>query len=189
VTSVPLRYRLLYDPLFLDLSRRFGEGFFGRVRGVGSSSVVSSSADFVQVCAFFFLFFGIPHSAQVFSDRSARLGRAVFLYEDFALSLDAFFVPAAVPAAAGVALTGSVSCEKALVEFRFGTERLAAYAPSESERYRLAFAEGDGEYYRTMDESYPEGPRAASFGRDGAAMEYAEKMIGRRFNSFLGLEG
>lgn len=188
VTSLPLRHRLLYDPLFLDLSKRFRNGFFGKISGGGCSAVVSSSADFLQVCAFFILFFGVPGKSRSFADPSARLGRALFFFDGFAFSLDGVFVPAAVPIAAGVGLTGSVACALSLVEFRFGAERLAAYAPSENERHRLAFPEGDAAYYRRLDESAAAGHGLLSAERDAEATEYAANLFGSKFDAFPGDE-
>lgn len=148
------------------------------------SSVVASARDLSEVCAFLVLFFGIPCETRLFSDRSASLGRLLFFYEGFALSLDAVFSSGAAAAPPGVALTGSLSCAAALVEFRFGAERLSAYAPSEDLRYRLAFPEGDGERYRKMDEASPSGPVVADGKRDAEAVAFAERLLGSVFDSF-----
>ncbi|MFA6507972.1 MAG: hypothetical protein WCT14_17860 [Treponemataceae bacterium] len=184
MSSVALRHRLFYDPLFLDLHRRLVAGYFGRIAGGGSSAVVSSTQDLFQLCAFFVLFFGVPQKSHFFSDRAASLDKILLLYDNYALSLDAVLAPKAVPPSTGIALTGSLSCSRALVEFRFGAERLSAYAPSEETRYRLAFPEGDGALYKKMDEAYPDAKRLISRERDHAAVAFAEEVLGTRFDSF-----
>jgi hypothetical protein len=121
----------------------------------------------------------------VFSDAAANLGRVIYLYDSYAFSLEASFVPAAVPRA-GVSLTGSFSCARALVEFRFGAERLSAYAPSEDESCRLSLPEGDGDYYRSMDLQEPGGPRVLTDGKDASALAWVSDLLGSRFHAFPG---
>jgi hypothetical protein len=176
----------LYDPLFLDLSRRMRSGFFGSAMGGSCAAAVSSSSDFSDVCAFLVLFFGIPTRAEAFADPAARLGRVILLFDGFAFSLDASFVSAAVPQPTGVALTGSIAFDRSLLEFRFGVERLAAYAASENDRHVLAFPEGDGTYYRNLDAADPDGPRVLTAERDAETSEYVAKLLGGRFDSFSG---
>lgn len=186
MADVPLRHRLLYDPVFLDLSRRFRGGFFGRIEGVGASAAVGSPAVLSELCCFFLLFFGRPERGAAFSDLQAALGRVFLFYPSFALSLDASFVPAAVPADTGLSLSGSAACERAVVEFRYGRERFAAYAPPEAESRRLAVPEGDGAFYRLRDQERPGGPRLAGVERDAEAAAYAAELLGSRFAAFPG---
>ena len=182
---MPLRYRLLYDPLFLELSGRLNRGFFGQAVGGSCSAAVYSVSDFFQLCSFIVLFFGVPRKAEVSIDPSARLSRVFFFFDGFAFSLEAAFVPSSVPLSAGIAFSGSVFCSRSLVEFRFGAERLAAYAPSETERYRLALPEGDGSRYRKLDEASTSA-RLLSPERDAEAETYISRLLGDRFDGFSG---
>jgi len=91
-----------------------------------------------------------------------------------------------VPAPAGVSLSGSVKCSYSLIEFRYGSERVCAAAPSEDERYRLAVPEGDGAYYRALDEASPDGARLLSSERDAEALAFVDRAIGSLLDSFPG---
>ena len=62
-------------------------------------------------------------------------------------------------------------------------ERLAAYAPSETERIRLVLPEGDGAYYRKLDEAAAR-PRLLTSERDAEATAFVLRLLGDRFESF-----
>lgn len=171
----PLRFFLFYDPVFLRLSRYLTVSPWGAP--VGVSSFVSLPPDlkiYKEYFAFLYALFGQPQ--RVLPSHQGPVLQCIFLYpQRFALqttlvSLDS---PGSLPK--NIAITGSVSFPRALVEFRYARDNLLSLLVADGESQRIALPEGDGQRYRRLDEQ--RSPPLLSEAVDRASLLFAESLI------------
>jgi hypothetical protein len=173
---MPLRFVLRYDPVFLELARRLASGEWGGLTGISVSAVLGSHEKERELLSFLILLFGRPPSA-LRTVIPHELTRSIFMYGTFALSLECVVAGEALLYGRDAAISGSMSCTAAFVEFRLGSDRFLAAARDESHFYRASMAEGDGERYRSLDESKAGGPVVVGEAADLAATAAADLLF------------
>lgn len=177
MNRIPLRRALRYDPVFLELGKRLGCGEFGSLTGISVSSVIGSTDDLVDLIAFWVTFFGRPTFSNLSFNPHSSLAHVVLLFDGFGLSMDTVVIGSPETLLLGAIVTGSVSCSRAFVEFRFGTEKLLSYAREEGRTCRVALPEGDGAYYAAMDEASSDVDRVVREESDAAALRFARDLV------------
>jgi hypothetical protein len=173
--STPLRFALRYDPVFLELGRRLGSDEWGKLTGVSIFAALDRLENERELLAFLLLLFG--HCENAHRTVSPTLSRSIFIYGSFALSSECVIVGDALHFCRDFAISGSMACSSAMVEFRLGADRVLTFARDETHSYRASFAEGDGERYRRLDETSPGGPVVVRPADDADALILADRLL------------
>jgi len=148
--DVPLRFQLRYDPVFLELGRRFRGEAWGRPTGVSAHAAVARGEQRRELVVFLRLLFGRPDSAIV--NDFGTFEQFVFFYlPRYAMQLTLSRLPPEGYGNRDVAVVGSVAFERGLLEFRWGAERLLSFTSDGAAWTRIALPEGDGRRYREAE--------------------------------------
>lgn len=120
---------------------------------MGVSSFVSLPPDrrlYKEYFAFLYALFGPPQRVLPF--QQSRVLQCVFLYpQTFALQTTLVSLGIAEALPKSIAISGSLSFPRALLEFRYARDTLLSLAVADGEPIRIALPEGDGKRYRRLD--------------------------------------
>jgi hypothetical protein len=148
--GLPLSFRLRYDPVFLELGRIQASGRWGALRGVSVHAALSDASLDSQLTSFLILLFGLPTVRH--ETRLGSVGQLVLLYAaPYAVQLTVSYAPDGLEVPEGLVLVGSASFDHALVEFRWGAEKLLSASIQDRAAVRIALPEGSAEGYRAQD--------------------------------------
>lgn len=148
--EIPLRFRMRYHPLFLELGWNLTKETWGLLQGGSIQGTAEGRGELRELVALICYLFGIPKQKNVLIQGS--LIQFVFIYQTFAVQSQISLVSIQKK---NPSLWGSLSFYSTyLVEFRFGTDIFIAVSPKENHSYHIALPEGDAELYRSLDESF-----------------------------------
>lgn len=174
MSLLPVRFLLLYDPVFLALDRLLRVGEYGFLREAAFHAVCRSFDDIRETLAALHVLFGEPDRHEFSRDDRASLFRGALFYDDRRVSLTVVLSPVA---AERVTFNGSIATVSAVMDVRCGAERLLVCSVGNGPPFRTALPEGDAAHYRALDEKMSGGPVAVTPARDKAALSFSAALI------------